>query len=161
MFVNLPKNLDPMTMSMEEAKTLIAAKEEENAPIGQFQGKPITKGKGRFGPFVKWNDLFVNVPVRFKIETITQDQAIELIESKVEKEANRYIAQWPSEKISIENGRWGPYLKFGKKNLKIPKVDGQKITDEDLKDVSLEVVKSWITEQIPDAFKANTTKKKK
>ena len=144
MFVNLPRNLDPMTITLDEAKVLIDAKLDENAPIGQYQNLPITKGKGRFGPFIKWNNLFINIPVRFKLETINEVQAKELIEAKVEKEANRYIQNWPAEKISIENGRWGPYLKFGKNNLKIPKMDGQKIEDEYLQTVSLDIVKSWI-----------------
>ena len=160
MFVNLARNVDPLTISIEDAQSLINAKLEENAPIGTYQNQPITKGKGRFGPFVKWNDLFVNIPVRFKLETITAEQAIELIELKVDKEANRYIQNWPDEKISIENGRWGPYIKFGKKNLKIPKVDGQKVEDEYLSSVSLETVKSWISAEIPDAFKVKTSVKK-
>lgn len=50
MFVNLPRNLDPMTITLDEAKVLIDAKLDENAPIGQYQNLPITKGKGRFGP---------------------------------------------------------------------------------------------------------------
>lgn len=160
MFVNLARNVDPLTISIEDAQSLINAKLEENAPIGTYQNQPITKGKGRFGPFVKWNDLFVNIPVRFKLETITAEQAIELIELKVDKEANRYIQNWPDEKISIENGRWGPYIKFGKKNLKIPKVDGQKVEDEYLNNVTLETVKSWISAEIPDAFKVKTSVKK-
>ncbi|MBP6569627.1 MAG: type I DNA topoisomerase [Saprospiraceae bacterium] len=161
MFVNLPRNLDPMTITLDEAKVLIDAKLDENAPIGQYQNLPITKGKGRFGPFIKWNNLFINIPVRFKLETINEAQAKELIEAKVEKEANRYIQNWPAEKISIENGRWGPYLKFGKNNLKIPKMDGQKIEDEYLQTVSLDIVKSWIESEIPDAFKKKEVKKKK
>ena len=160
LFVNLPRSMDPMVVTMDEVKTLIEAKLDENAPIGYYKELPITKGKGRFGPFVKWNDMFINIPVRFKLETITVDQAIELIDLKVDKEANRYIQQWPSEKISIENGRWGPYLKFGKNNLKLPKKDGQKIEDAYLQTVSLEEVKSWIEAEIPDAFKKKESPKK-
>ncbi|MBK8053252.1 MAG: type I DNA topoisomerase [Saprospiraceae bacterium] len=161
LYVNLPRNVDPMEITFENAQTLIEAKQDENAPIGMFQQLPITKGKGRFGPFVKWNELFINIPVRFKLETITQDQAIELIEAKVEKEANRYIQNWPAEKISIENGRWGPYIKFAKNNLKIPKIDGQKADDDFLKTVSLSTVKSWIEAEIPNAFAKKEVKKKK
>jgi DNA topoisomerase I len=160
LYVNLPRSLDPMTITMEEAKTLIEAKMDENAPFGHYQNLPITKGKGRFGPFIKWNEMFINIPVRYKLETITQDQAIELIDAKVDKEANRYIQNWPSEKISIENGRWGPYIKFGKNNLKIPKVDGQKVEDIYLQSVSIDTVKSWIEAEIPDAFKKKETVKK-
>ena len=161
LYVNLPRNVDPMEITFENAQTLIEAKQDENAPIGMFQQLPITKGKGRFGPFVKWNELFINIPVRYKLETITEDQAIELIEAKVEKEANRYIQNWPSDKISIENGRWGPYIKFAKNNLKIPKIDGQKADDDFLKTVSLSTVKSWIEAEIPNAFAKNEVKKKK
>lgn len=160
LFVNLPRSMDPMVVTMDEVKTLIEAKLDENAPIGYYKELPITKGKGRFGPFVKWNDMFINIPVRFKLETITVEQAIELIDLKVDKEANRYIQQWPSEKISIENGRWGPYLKFGKNNLKLPKKDGLKIEDAYLQTVSLEEVKSWIEAEIPDAFKKKESPKK-
>lgn len=161
MYVNLPRNLDPMTITLDQAKVLIEAKQDENAPIGHYKSLPITKGKGRFGPFVKWNDLFINIPARYKLDTIEESQAIELIEAKVEKEANRYIQNWPSEKISIENGRWGPYIKFGKNNLKIPKIDGQKAEDTYLQTVDLQTVKSWIEAELPDAFKKKEIVKKK
>lgn len=159
MFVNLPRNMDVMTVEMDEIAPLIEAKIDENAPIGYYQSLPITKGKGRFGPFVKWNDMFINIPVRFKLETITEEQASEIIAIKVDKEANRYIQQWVGEKISIENGRWGPYIKFLKNNVKIPKVDGVKVEDEYLKTVPLETVKAWIEAEIPDAFKKKEVKK--
>jgi len=161
MYVNLPRNLDPMSITLDQAKVLIEAKQDENAPIGHYKSLPITKGKGRFGPFVKWNDLFINIPARYKLDTIEESQAIELIEAKVEKEANRYIQNWPSEKISIENGRWGPYIKFGKNNLKIPKIDGQKAEDTYLQTVDLQTVKSWIEAELPDAFKKKEIVKKK
>jgi DNA topoisomerase-1 len=153
MYVNLPKGKDPLDLSLEEALIFIDEKLAENAPIGYFQSLPITKGKGRFGPFVKWNDIFVNIPVRYKLETLTESQAVELIELKLEKEANRYIQQWPEEKISIENGRWGPYVKFGKKNIKIPKINGEKVEADTLKSVSLETVKQWIEAEYPGSFK--------
>ncbi len=160
LFVNLPRNLDPMSISIEEATTLIDAKMDENAPIGHYKNMPITKGKGRFGPYVKWNDIFVPIPARYKIDTITSEQAIEIIDIKVEKEANRYIQNWPADKVSIENGRWGPYIKFGKNNLKVPKVNGEKVEADYLQTVSLDVVKSWIEAEIPDAFKKKEVKKK-
>lgn len=160
LFVNLPRNLDPMSISIEEATTLIDVKMDENAPIGHYKNLPITKGKGRFGPYVKWNDIFVPIPARYKIDTITSEQAIEIIDIKVEKEANRYIQNWPADKVSIENGRWGPYIKFGKNNLKVPKVNGEKVEADYLQTVSLDVVKSWIEAEIPDAFKKKEVKKK-
>ena len=160
MYINLPKTTDPMQMSLEDAVPMIQAKLEEMAPICLYNNLPVTKGKGRFGPFIKWNEMFINIPAKYNIDTLTQDEAVELIKLKLDKEANRYIQQWPSEKISIENGRWGPYLKFGKNNLKLPKKDGQKIEDAYLQTVSLEEVKSWIEAEIPDAFKKKESPKK-
>ena len=152
MYINLDRSTDPMEISLNEAIPLIEAKLNELAPIGFYKEAPITKGKGRFGPYVKWNDLFVSVPKKYDIETISSAEAIEIIEIKIDKEANRYIQHWPEEQISIENGRWGPYVKFGKNNIKLPKVDGQKLEDDFLKTVDLATVKSWIQAEIPNAF---------
>jgi DNA topoisomerase-1 len=160
-YVNLPKSVDPMKVDLGDVLPLIEAKMDENAPIGKYNDLPIFKGKGRFGPFVKWNDLFVNIPVRYTLESITEIQAVELIEAKLEKESNRYIRQWPSEKISIENGRWGPFIRFGKANVKIPKIDGQKADEAMIKEVALDTVKAWIEAEIPDAFSKKTAAKKK
>ena len=86
----------------------------------------------------------------------------ELIEAKLDKEANRYIQQWEEEKISIENGRWGPFIKFKKANFKIPKKqDDTKYTAEELKEISLDQVKKWILEQDKTAFVQKKTAKKK
>ncbi|MBK8748891.1 MAG: DNA topoisomerase I, partial [Saprospiraceae bacterium] len=63
----------------------------------------------------------------------------ELIDAKVKKEANRYIQRWPDEKISVENARWGPVLKFGKKILKLNlKADGTKYTADEAATIPLE-----------------------
>ena len=80
----------------------------------------------------------------------------------MEKESNRFIQQWPAGKISLENGRWGPFIRFQKKMLKLgKKSDGTKFTPEDLAIVDLEAVKEMIETQIPSAFskKAKTVKK--
>src|SRR5690606_24187793 len=97
-----------------------------------YEGKPVTKGKGRFGPFIKWEGIFVNVPKRYNFDALSQSDINELISAKLQKEANRYILQWPDEKISVENGRWGPFIRFGKKMVKMPrKPDETKYTAEE------------------------------
>jgi len=152
-FVSIPRGEDPMSVDMERAVQLIREKQTADAPIAEFRGQPVTKGKGRFGPFIKWGDLFINVPRAYNFDNLSQSDINELIEKKLDKEANRYIQQWPEEKISIENGRWGPYIRFGKKMLKLgKKEDGSKYTAEELTDVPVEAVKKMITEQVPGAF---------
>lgn len=161
LYVNMPRTEDPMEISEARAIELIDAKLEENAPIAEHEGLPITKGKGRFGPFVKWNDLFVNVPKRIDFETISPADAIELIKEKVKKEAVKYIKVWEKEKISIENGRWGPFIRFGKKMIKIPKINDKKAEPADLVDIGIEQVKEWIEVELPGAFAAKKAAAKK
>jgi DNA topoisomerase I len=160
-FVSLAKTDDPYDITFERAIELIEAKQTAEKPIAVYQDMPVTKGKGRFGPFIKWGDLYINVPARYNFDTLTQAQCVELIESKVEKEANRYIQNWPEEKISIENGRWGPYIRFGKTMLNLPRVEGGKITADQAKTLSLADVKAMIEKEMPGVFDAKPKAEKK
>ena len=160
-FISIPRGEDVTEIDLNRAIEIINAKQVEDAPIGFYDEKPITKGKGRFGPFIKWNNLFINVPRAYNFDTLTQEDCNELIRKKIEKESNRYIKQWPEEKISIENGRWGPFIRFGKKMLKLPaKADKTKYPAEELANISLEDVKKMIVVQDPKAFDKKTSKKK-
>lgn len=158
-FISLPKGEDPLSVTNERAIELIKEKQSADAPVGTYKGKPVTKGKGRFGPFIKWENLFVNVPKAYDFDNISQNDIEELIAKKVEKEANRYIQQWEDEKISIENGRWGPFIRFGKLMIKIgKKANGNKYEADELTKISLEEVKKMIETQVPDAFKTAAKK---
>ncbi|TVR89884.1 MAG: type I DNA topoisomerase [Saprospirales bacterium] len=160
-FVSLPKGVDPLTVDMPVAEEVIRRKEKENEPVFHFEGKPVTKGKGRFGPFFKWDGMFVNIPRKYDPETITQQEAVELIKAKIEKEKNRYIQKWEDEKINLENGRWGPFIRFGKKSVKLPKKkDNTRYTPEEAKEFTLDQVKKFIEMEIPGAFEKKTRKKK-
>ncbi|MBN9352072.1 MAG: type I DNA topoisomerase [Chitinophagaceae bacterium] len=162
MFVSLPKGADPMNMDLNGAEELIRGKQKEVAPVATYQGLPVTKGKGRFGPYLKWNDLFVNVPRAYDFENLDQQSIEELIQKKVEKESTRFIQQWAEEKISIENARWGPIFKVGKKIVKIPsKENGEKYLPEELAKLKLEEVKALITKQDPAIFAGKKTTKRK
>ena len=160
-FISIPKGEEPTEVDLPRAIEIIKAKQVEEAPIGHYEGKPITKGKGRFGPFIKWNDLFINIPRAYDFDNLTQQDCDELIGKKIEKEANRFIKQWPEEKIAIENGRWGPFIRFGKKMLKIAnKAGSEKYTPQELADLNLEDVKKLILLQDPKAFDKKSAAKK-
>jgi DNA topoisomerase-1 len=159
-FMSLGRGRDPLEVSKEEAIELIEEKKKADAPVGTYKGLPITKGKGRFGPFLKWNEMFINIPRRFDPETISTEEMHELIAAKVEKEANRYIQKWDDLKLAVENGRWGPFIRYNKKSIKIPKVEGERITPEQAKEMTLEEVKALVEAEYPDAFKAKKKKKK-
>ncbi|MCB0639295.1 MAG: DNA topoisomerase I, partial [Lewinella sp.] len=158
-YVSLSRGEDPHDVDMDRAKELIKEKKAADAPIATYKGLPITKGKGRFGPFVKWQSTYANVSKKYDFDHLSGADAIALIEAKLEKEANRYIQQWESEKISIENGRWGPFIRFNRKNVKLPKVDGARMTAEQAKELTLEEVKEIIEAELPGSF--GDKKKKK
>ena len=161
-FISLPKGENPLSVDYDRAVTIIEEKKKADAPVASYKGEPVTKGVGRFGPYLKYQDIYINVPKKYDFENLSQKEVEELIEAKLDKEANRYIQQWEKEKISIENGRWGPFIKFKKANFKIPKKqDDTKYTAEELKETSLDQVKKWILEQDKTAFAEKKATKKK
>lgn len=161
-FVSIPRDKDPLEMNMEKAMPLIKQKLKEEEPVAFVDDKPITQGKGRFGPFLKWDGLYVNIPKKINPDDIDEDTAIEMVEAKKKKEAERYIHRWDEEKISVQNGRWGPFIKFKKKNVKLPKTkDNKRMTKEEAAELSLEDVKKIIEKEIPNAFKKKKSKAKK
>lgn len=168
LFVTIPRGEDPLSLTKERAIDLIEEKLKSEAPVHEYEGLPVTKGKGRFGPFLKWNDFFINVSKKYDFDNLTKDEMDVLIEAKKIKEANRYIQNWAKEQVSIQNARWGPIIKFKKKNVKLPKRDGERIPAEELKEWTLDQVKEVILNEIPNAFgkkkaakKAPAKKKKK
>lgn len=160
-FISIPKGEDLHEMELDRAIELINEKQLADAPIAYYNELPVTKGKGRFGPFIKWNDMFINIPRAYNFDALSQQDINELIEKKMEKEANRFIRQWPAEKISIENGRWGPFIRFNKKMLKLGrKPNADKYTPEELAEIDIETIKTMIEQQVPNAFAKKSTAKK-
>lgn len=152
-FVSLPRGTDLQTVDFDTAVEHIKQKQIADAPVGTYDQKPITKGKGRFGPYIKWDGMFINVPARYKFDNLTQAEMDELITAKVKKEENRYIHRWEDENISVENDRWAPIIKFGKKKIRLPKKkDDTRYTPEEAAAFTLEDVKGFIEAEIPGAF---------
>jgi len=160
-YISVPKNEDPLTIDQSRAEAIINEKIVADAPVAHYEGLPVTKGTGRFGPFIKWNDLFINVPKAYNFDNLSDNDIRELIAKKVEKESNRFIQQWTADKIAIENGRWGAFIRFGKDMLKLGRnpATNEKYTPEELAVLSLEEVKKLIVEQVPNAFEPKAKKK--
>jgi DNA topoisomerase I len=152
-YISIPRGEDPLKVDMDRAIALITEKEAADAPVAHFKGLPVTKGKGRFGPFIKYNELFINVPRAYNFDNLSQRDIEELVTKKLEKEANRFIRQWPEAKIAIENGRWGPFIRYGKHMIKLGRNEkGDKFSPEELGDLSLEEVKKMIDAEMPGTF---------
>ncbi len=152
-FFSLPKTEDPMTISLDRSIEIIKAKEKEDQPVHEYEGLPVTKGKGRFGPFLKWNGMYINIPRRYNPDALSVEQMDELIKAKIEKEANRYIKRWDEQNIAIENGRWGPFIRFKKKSIKLPKVNNERMTAEQASELTLEQVLQIIEDEHPELIK--------
>ncbi len=90
--------------------------------LGDFEEKPVVANIGRFGPYVLHDKKFISIPKGEDPYTITPERAVELIHAKRELDANRLIKSFEgNDEIQVLNGRFGPYIKAGKKNVKIPK----------------------------------------
>ena len=133
-FVSLPKGLNPLEVTLDQAVELILEKRRKDAPIGNYEGHDISKGKGRFGPFIKWNGLFINVNKSYDFENLTLEECYELIENKKKKEAEKLLKVWDDEGIRIEKARWGRFNVIkGKNKVELPKgTDIEKFTIEDV-----------------------------
>ncbi|WP_297332077.1 type I DNA topoisomerase [Flavobacterium sp.] len=156
-FISLPKGEDPLDVSFERAKELIAEKEQADAPIGTYKGEPVQKGVGRFGPFIKWDGMFINVSKKYNFDRLTQSDINELIEDKLQKERDKVIHNWEEEGIRVEKARWGrSVILKGKTKIELSKdVDAAKLT--------LDKVKALIEEKAPakkTAAKKTTAAKK-
>lgn len=108
-YISIPKEEDPMDLSFDRAIELIEEKLKVDAPIAQYEGLDVTKGKGRFGPFIKWSEWFINVPKRYDFDHLSQADIIELIEDKKKKESERVVREWAEQEIRLEKARWGRF----------------------------------------------------
>ena len=136
--ISIPNNLDPHAVEINKAIELIDEKLKSEEPIHTYNDKPVTKGKGRFGPFIKWNDLFINVNKTYDFDDLSINNIEELIEIKIKKEKEKLISEWADEDIKVEKGRWGRSVIFkGKKKVEIPK-------EIDPKTITLEIAKQYL-----------------
>ncbi|GHW02502.1 DNA topoisomerase 1 [candidate division SR1 bacterium] len=137
-FANIPSGLNIETITLEEALKAFELPRE----IGEREGKMLKSNIGRFGPYVQRDKTYASIKkdAEFDVFSITYDQAAELIKEKKNADANKYIAEFEhkGEKIEVLNGPYGPYVKYKKKNYKIPK-GGKDATDLKLHDV-MEIV---------------------
>ena len=136
--ISIPNDLDPHAVEINKAIELIDEKLKSEEPIHIYNEKPVTKGKGRFGPFIKWNDLFINVNKTYDFDDLSINNIEELIELKIKKEKEKLISEWTDEDIKVEKGRWGrSVISKGKRKVEIPK-------EIDPKTITLEIAKQYL-----------------
>jgi len=136
-FISIPQGLTPFTISIEKSVELILNKLKENRPLINYEGFDVTKGKGRFGPYIKWNGIFINVNKNYDFDNLSDEDCIKLITDKKAKDAEKILKVWDSDKISIEKGRWGKiFIIKGKSRIPLSK-------DVDIDSIDLKTAKGY------------------
>ena len=121
-FISLAKGEDVFSVTFERARELINEKKKADAPIATYEGMEVVKGVGRFGPFIKWNNMYINVTKKYNFDRLTAEEVAELIESKLQKESEKVVKQWDEGEIRIEKARWGRFtLIKGKTKVELGK----------------------------------------
>ncbi|RXG14630.1 DNA topoisomerase I [Leeuwenhoekiella aestuarii] len=136
-YVSLPKGRDPLEVEYDEAVEYIKEKQKADAPIYHYEDLPVQKGVGRFGPYLKWNGIFINVNKKYDFDNLSDEDIVQLIEDKKQKERDKVIHNFEEEGIRVEKARWGrSNIIKGKVKIELPKtVDAQKLTLEEVKDI--------------------------
>ncbi|RZJ73480.1 type I DNA topoisomerase [Flavobacterium sp.] len=160
-FISLPKGENPLDVTSARAIELIDEKNKADAPIAMYDGLPVQKGVGRFGPFIKWNSMFINVNKKYNFDALTQSDVDNLIIDKLQKDEDKVIHNWEDEGIKVEKARWGrSVITKGKIKIELGK-------DANPENMTLEQVKEMIAAKTPakktaakkPAAKKATTKK--
>ncbi|UPS90276.1 MULTISPECIES: type I DNA topoisomerase [unclassified Bizionia] len=150
-FVSLPRGTDPLSVELDDAIVLIKEKQKADAPIYMYKDLPVQKGKGRFGPFIKWNDMFINVNKKYDWDNLSDDDIVTLIEDKIQKEIDKVIHNWEDAGIRVEKARWGRHnIIKGKTKIELPKT-------HDVSEMTLEEAQAILEKNAP---KKKAAKKK-
>jgi len=133
-FISLPKGLNPSEVELEYSIQLILEKKKTDAPVYIYKDLPVTKGKGRFGPFIKWDRMFINVNKKYDFDNLTDVEIEILIEEKIQKEKDKVIHHWKDKDIKVEKARWGrSVILSGKLKIELSKdIDANKLKLEDV-----------------------------
>jgi len=133
-YASLRKDQFIENITIEEALELFKLPRD----LGEFEEKPVQANVGRYGPYVRHDGKFVSLKAEQDPYTINLEESIELILEKREQDANKYIKTFDEDpEVFVLNGRFGPYIKFGKKNVKIPKdKKPEELTFEECKELA-------------------------
>ena len=132
-FISLPKGMLPTEVDLDIAVELIKEKQIADAPVYVYKELPVTKGVGRFGPYLKWSGMFINVNKKYNFDALSDTDIVTLIEEKIQKEKDKVIHDWSEAGVRVEKARWGRHhIIRGKQKVEIGKeVDATKLTLQD------------------------------
>jgi len=130
-FVGIPEPFTLDKITLPEALELLRLPRV----VGTYEGKPLRANFGRFGPYVQWDKTFASITAPMTPLSVTEAEAIELVQSKIASAAAAVmkIFSTPEGEVELRKGRFGPYLKWGKENVKIPRgTEPEALTADDV-----------------------------
>jgi DNA topoisomerase-1 len=132
-FAGIPKGVSMQDISLEQALELFKLPRD----LGVYEDKKVVAAIGRFGPYIRHDSKFVSLKKDIDDPyTVELERAIELIEEKRKADREKVINIFENEGIEVLNGRWGPYIKYNKKNYKISKkLDAKELTEDECKEI--------------------------
>ncbi len=117
-FASLLKEQSMNTITLQEALKLF----ELPRTLGDFEEKTVVVNNGKFGPYIRHDNKFISIPKTLSPQSITLEEAIEVIEQKRQDDNNRLIKRYDEDaELEVLNGRYGAYIAYKKKNYKLPK----------------------------------------
>jgi DNA topoisomerase-1 len=146
-FASLMKGQSIETITLDEALKLFRLPRT----IGEYEGDEVVAGMGRFGAFIRHNEVFISIPKTMNPLSITLDEAVELIEDKRKKEQERHIKSFREDaEVEILNGKYGPYIACKGSNYRIPKgADPALLTLEDCRKIMAEAADKPAKKRFP------------
>jgi DNA topoisomerase-1 len=144
-FAKLKNTQSIETISFDEAMELFRLPRN----LGPFEDSDVVVNIGRFGPYIAHDKKFYSLGKEYDPYSITFDEATPIIVEKRAAKEERTIKIFEKEKIQVLRGPYGPYIKQGLRNYKLPKEK-----QDNAADLSLEEVKAIIEE-----VKANPPKR--
>ncbi len=137
-YFNLDKGEDPLLITKERAIELIELKRNDPGSalpreMAPYEDQPVIIGKGRFGVYIKHGASYYNLDKKENPLELTDEKVVEIIESQKKEASKKIIREFPeNDKVKVLNGRYGPYIQIGKRNVKIPKgTEPESLTLED------------------------------
>ena len=117
-FAQLKKNMSIETVTLDEVLELFKLPRT----LGELEGKTVTVGAGKFGPYIHYDKVYTSVPKTMDPLAITLEDAVALLKEKEDSDAKKHLKKFEEEpELEIMNGRYGPYIAYKGVNYKIPK----------------------------------------
>ncbi len=134
-FANLANNQIIESLTLEDALKLF----QLPRTVGEYEGKSVTVNKGRFGPYVKFDGKNFSLPKKTDPMTVSLEECISVLADEKAKPSSGTLMEFPANDISVMNGPYGPYIKHGGKNYKLPRgTNAQELTE----DACLQIIKN-------------------